>query len=150
MWAPAGNGAAARVDSGVEIRPAGWSGPALEPGKWNLLAFVSSAPQDLAAAGWRLHDGVFARGFDGAGAGGSLCLAAIAPCDGRFGAQSATLEVQPAPVAKPPPAPAPPPVAKPPPAPAPNEAACARIIQQMSLGDTSAALSERFRALGCR
>jgi hypothetical protein len=86
------------------------------------------------------------RGFDGAGATAGDCLAAVVPCAGRFGAHELTLELRPPPK---PPAPAPAPVAKPP-APAANAAECARIIQQMSLGDTSAALSERFRSLGCR
>jgi hypothetical protein len=31
-----------------------------------------------------------------------------------------------------------------------NAAECARLLQQMSLGDISAELSARFKALGCR
>jgi hypothetical protein len=147
LWHPAGAGAPPRIEANVEVHPGVWATKLPEPGTWNLMAFVSAAPQDLAAAGWRLRDGVFVRGFDGAPAG-SDCLAALSPCSGRFGAQALTLEIQPAP--KPaPPAPAPAPVAKPP-APAGNAAECARLIQQMSLGDSSAGLAERFRALGCR
>ncbi|WP_240668412.1 serine/threonine protein kinase [Piscinibacter defluvii] len=154
LWHPA-SGGAARVESRLELSPAIWAARPPEPGRWSLVALVSASPQDLAAAGWTARNGVLVREFEGPAPASGDCLAAVTPCNGRFGAQAIDVEVRPAPAPAPapaakPPAPAPAPAVARPPAPAGNAAECARLIQQMSLGDTSAALTDRFKALGCR
>ena len=81
-----------------------------------------------------------------------------AACDAGFAAEELTIEVQPprkappaAPAERKPDRPAPtPPPGKPEAKAGNNAAECARLIQQMSLGDSSAELTARFKALGCR
>jgi hypothetical protein len=153
LWHPATAGGGARVGAGttLEVAPAAWAAQWPAAGRWQVMAIVTREPWDLAADGWRADGPAFVRSFGALPTSTAPCPPGAGPCV-EFGAEEFTIELA---------APAPPPVAKPPPvrqaapapAPAPrpqNAEECARIIAQMSLGDTSAALSARFRALGCR
>ncbi len=155
LWHPGAAGNPARIEAGaaLEIAPAAWAAQWPSAGRWQVMALVTREPWDLAADGWRADGSRLARGFGALPVSASACPPGAGPC-GEFGAEEFALEIAAAP---------PPPVARPAPAPAAvrqaapataskpaNAEECARIIGQMSLGDTSAALTARFRALGCR
>jgi len=153
LWHPASSDARVRVEANArrDVAPAAWAAQAPAPGAWRVTALVTREPWDLAAAGWTARGGALQRSFaDGAApvAALGLCPADRAGCANDFGAETFNVELS-APRPRPS---APPPAAAPPDAAAnnANAAECARIIAQMSLGETSAALSARFKALGCR
>jgi serine/threonine protein kinase len=162
LWHPNGLGASQRVDANVpvEFAPSAWADAAASTGVWRGIAIVSSQPWNLAADGWQVRGTQVIRSFATAmPAGTSPCPAGAGPCD-AFGAEAFAVTLQP-PEDKPPPTvqakpPVRPPAATPTRPPERTEAKpanseeCARLLSQMSLGDASAALAARFRALGCR
>ena len=156
LWHPAGADGGQRIEANAptEISAAAWAGQIPAPGVWRLMALVTRQPANPAAAGWRAFGGALVRSFDtGALASSSACPLGAPPCDHDFGAEEFTVDLQPE-AKLPPPAPVEHKPARPAPEAKPdgkaNAAECARIIQQMSLGETSADLSERFKRLGCR
>jgi hypothetical protein len=154
LWHPGATPQRIGAGATLEITPAAWSARPPAPGRWQVMAIVTSQPWDLAADGWREQGGVRVHGFDAAATPASTpCPPGSGPCD-AFGAAEFTLEVRApapaAPVVAAPPERKPPPVRATPPAAAQNSEECGRIIAQMSLGDTSPALAARFKALGCR
>jgi len=161
LWQPGSLAAGSRIDANrpSEVATSAWAAQLPAAGTWRVMALVTRQPWDLAADGWQARGALVVRGFETpAAAGAAACPPGAGPCE-EFGAEAFSLTVQPE--AKPP---APPPEVKPakPPAVAKperteakpannaNSEECARIIQQMSLGDASAALSARFKSLGCR
>ncbi len=155
LWHPGALGSAQRADAGkaIEIAPAAWAAQPPAEGRWQVMAILTREPWDPGSDGWQTKGGLITRAFDAAPtAAAGACPPGAGPC-AAFGAEEAVIEVQaPAPLAAAP-VERKPPRTTPAPAPAPKSQSaeeCARIIQQMSLGDTSAALSARFKALGCR
>jgi hypothetical protein len=153
LWHPAGLDAAPqRLDANVprEITaPAAGSAQTLAAGSWRAVAIVTDQPWDLKASGWQLKDGVATNALINSAATPAGCIGGVGPCAGEFGAEAFNIELQPEAKAtvKPPP---PRTTERPPEAKNANAEECTRIIQQMSLGETSAALAARFKQLGCR
>jgi hypothetical protein len=139
-----------------EIAMSAWAGQAPMPGTWRVMAIVTRQPWDLAADAWQVRGGTVGRVFDGAAApsAAAACPPGAGPCDGAFGAEEFSVTVEP-PSETLPAKPSRPttgvtkPVERPEAKGKANEE-CARLIQQMSLGEASAGLVERFKALGCR
>jgi hypothetical protein len=162
LWQPGGLAAGPRIEANrpSEVSTASWAAQLPSPGAWRAMAVVTPQPWDLAADGWQARGAVVVRSFESpAVAANAACPPGAGPC-GEFGAEEFGFTVQAE--ARPPVVPPegkpvrPPVVAKPverpeaKPANNANNEECGRIIQQMSLGDTSAALAARFKALGCR
>jgi hypothetical protein len=159
LWQPSGLATGLRIEANVpsEVPTSAWAAQLPSPGAWHAIAVVTRQPWDLSVDGWKTRGPIVVRGFESAAAANAaVCPPGTGPCD-EFGAEEFGLTVQPEAKAlvTPPPEgkPVRPPVAKPvarPEAKPANNEECARIIQQMSLGDSSAALAARFKALGCR
>jgi len=156
----------------IELGAAALPAEALSPGSWHVMALVTRERRDLAAAGWQSRGAVTARGFDAAAPATSapwwaaICTGATPACDQAYGADDLQIDVEterssaaPKELAS-----AAAPASRPTRAPRATDAAanerrpevkanaaeCARLLQQMSLGDVSAELSARFKTLGCR
>jgi hypothetical protein len=155
----------------IELGAAALPAQALSAGHWHLIALVASEPRDLAGAGWQTRGAVVTRSFDGAAPASTWwsarCTQTTSGCDQAYGADDLQIDVDTerngsAPTAGASPAVASVPKPTRPPRPADaarterrpdanaNAGECARLLQQMSLGDSSAELTARFKSLGCR
>ena len=141
LWHPNAIDAQQRIEANVasELSATAWAGQAPAPGPWHAMVLVSRQPQDLAAAGWRQRGNAVTRTFDAA-------TSAWGP--EAFAAEEFNIVLRAD--AKPPRPSQSTAATRPPETKGQASEECARIIQQMSLGDSSDALAARLKALGCR
>jgi hypothetical protein len=123
------------ADRPVEIEVAQATFQGASPGRWRLMAILTARPWDL--AGWNQRGTLLALRVDKVTP--MYCLRDGA-CAGEFGAQAGSINLEIPPSAR----------KAERPGSQENAADCGRILQQMSLGDSSPALVARFKSLGCR
>lgn len=155
----------------TDLTQTSWSTTAPVAGNWRLFVMLSRHRRDLQAAGWHDQEKHIVRTF-GPGdrtttsvLGHPVCAPGSGECDPAYAIQELAVTVTPMeaaeitanPAAAQPekaPVRAPPKVGPPRPdhrAESPGDnAACALVLQQLSLGDSSPELMERVKALKCR